>query len=124
MREIPIYPPLRDKEITVTYTDKGGFVRKVFNNVDELALFFKDNPVIAREFGYVPKKEKPPEPHKKIDDLEEAMKEFIRTDSINRIWNNAGRILAMEKGWVTMHANGYVLTKEGKEYIEILRSKK
>lgn len=124
MREIPIYPPLRDKQITVSYTDKSGYISKMFANVDELASFFKSNPEIAREFGYVPKKEKPPQPPKKIDDLEEAMKEFIRTDSINRIWNNAGRIKAMEKGFVTMHANGYVLTKEGKEYVEMLRSKK
>jgi hypothetical protein len=124
MREIPIYPPLRDMQITVSYTDRGGYVCKMFNNVDELASFFKSNPEIAREFGYVRKKEMPPEPPKKIDDLEEAMKEFLNSNSINRIWNSAGRIKALNLRLVELRANGYVLTKEGQQYVERLKSKK
>lgn len=53
--EIPHHPPFDIIEIKIEWSDNIGAGIKTFNNVQELAIFLKDNPAFAEALGYAPK---------------------------------------------------------------------
>lgn len=115
---IPLYPPLRDKEITVSFTDRTGQVIRKFADVDELARFFKDNPQVAREFGYVRKDRKEDElEEKKPDPVRETMMRFLNGETVLKGYATEGVHQAASKFLIEKTSMGWVRTDAGKKYL-------
>jgi hypothetical protein len=51
-REIQLYPPIKEIWIELHWSDMGQTTKK-FANVQELAQFLKDNPLLAQAVGYI-----------------------------------------------------------------------
>ncbi|HMJ67569.1 MAG TPA: hypothetical protein VK508_01675 [Cyclobacteriaceae bacterium] len=121
MREIPLYPPVSEVRLELSYRDSLGVTIKSFNNVNELAEFLKSNPPLAKELSYVPKKSKPPSPDPN-EKVKETMKLFMRANILSALYADAGVIMCAQKLLIEKIKTGWVLTVKGKEYIEKLRS--
>jgi hypothetical protein len=52
-----MYPPIKEVRIELHWRDIGVSY-KTFANVQELAQFLKDNPILANAVGYTEKKSK------------------------------------------------------------------
>lgn len=120
MREIPIYPPIKDGQLTLSYTDRTGFVSKNFANVEELAQFFRSNPLIAKHFGYIPKGHKP-ELGSELppDRVRDTMKRFTNERILNG-YADAGIHECAQLRLIEKISLGWVITNEGKKYLEQL----
>jgi hypothetical protein len=120
MREIPLYPPVSEVRLELSYRDSLGVTIKSFNNVQELAEFLKSNPPLARQLSYVPKKPKPsnPDPSEKV---KETMRLFMRANILSGLYADAGVIMCAQKLLIEKISTGWVLTVKGKDYIEKLR---
>jgi hypothetical protein len=122
-REIPMFGPISEARIEVSYRDRNGHTIKAFANVQELAEFLKCNPQLAKVFGYVAKKPKSPEP-KDEDPVRDTMILFLERSVLSSTYNSAGLIMCQQKFLIEKISLGYVLTNSGKRYLERLESEK
>jgi hypothetical protein len=103
--------------IEISFRDATGPVVKRFNNCWGLSQYFKDNPDVGKLFGYV-KRSEMEKARSSIDDLWEVMKEFDGKDFMNNIlYKDKGRSDALEAGYIERKANGYYITRSGRDFI-------
>jgi hypothetical protein len=118
MRSSYNQPPI----IEISFRGTSGPIVKRFNDCWELAQYFKDNPDIGKLFGYV-KRSEAEKTRSSIDDLWEVMKEFDGRDFSNNIlFKNKGRALAIEAGYIEHKANGYYITRSGRDFITRMKA--
>lgn len=124
MREIPLYPPIKEGEIILSYSDSLGETTKVFRNVNELAAFFKENPAIARYFGYISKNSPQPvqpKPVNLVDSLiEKTMRRFFN-EGVLTGYDDEGVHLCACNFLIEKISLGWAKTELGKKYLEKLK---
>lgn len=121
MREIPLYPPIKDIVIEVSYTDRVGPCTKTFNNVTELAAFFRENPAIARAVGYVQKEKRNEVKHAPVlDPVRDVMMLFIRKNFVEKIEDSLALQLCIKVGLIERLSFGYCLTDQGAKYLQMI----
>lgn len=118
MKVRELYNYIEAGQIVIRYTDRLGPFQKEFDDVQELALYLKENPEVARYFKYVPKKEMEPLPLRpEGDPVHETMKLFLKQSYNKALPMTEGLKQCLNDQLVSHLSVGYSLTDLGKRYV-------